>query len=160
MRNSRSRVRNNLACDIALLASVFLCGCALNYEDVGNTPEYSPLLNSCYSLSTNMLISGVNLGPGYGKDIDVYCIKPTSMRVVGPEIITDDTLQPGTVLEIRRVERSTVSIPFEGRRIIATVKVEPFSKAVEVPVEMEIEYVQSTNYMERVTNSVKHDGSK
>lgn len=105
-----------------------------------------------------MLISGVNLGPGYGKNIDVYYIRPISMRVVGPEIIADDTLKPGTVLEIKHIERSTVYIPLEGRRIIATVKVESFNKAVEVPINIDMEYIQSTNYMERVRVEGGHIG--
>jgi hypothetical protein len=133
---------------VAILFSIALCGCVVRYEDVSNKPEYASLLNARYSLSTNMLLSGINLGPGYGKDIDVYYIKPISMKVVGPEIITEDVLEPGTTLSIMSIERSTVSIPFEGRRTTATVSVEQYRKAVEVPIEIDIEYLQSTNYME------------
>jgi hypothetical protein len=131
------------------LATLF-SGCVLKYEDVSKEPEYSPLLNTYYSLGTNMLIQGVNMDIGYGKDIDVYIVKPISMRTAGPEIITNDILKPGTVLEVKRVERSTSSIPFEGRRIIATVEVDPFKKVVKVPVEIDLEYLQSTNYMNKL----------
>ena len=134
----------------AIFLSALLCGCMLKFEDVSSEPEYAPLLNTRYSLSTNMLIQGVNMDIGYGKDIDVYIINPISMWVAGPEIITNDILKPGTVLEVKRVERSTSSIPFEGRRIIATVAVDPFKKTVRIPIEIDLEYLQSTNYVSRL----------
>ncbi len=127
-----------------------LCGCMLKFEDVSEDVEYAPLLNTRYSLSTNMLIYGVSRPPGYGKDIDIYIIKPMNMRTIGSEILAEDTLKPETVLKARKVERSTIHIPFEGKRIITTVTVTPFEKAVEVPVVIDLKYIQSTNYMRRL----------
>lgn len=135
---------------VVFIFSLLLCGCVIKYEDVSNEPEYAPLLDTRYSLSTDMLIYGVNLPPGYGKDINVYMIEPMSMKTSGPEIITEDILKAETVLEVKRIERSIASIPLEGKRIIATVKVEPFKKSVEVPIEIDLQYIQSTDYMQLV----------
>ena len=135
-----------------LVACLFalLCGCMLKYKDVSEESEYAPLLNTCYSLRTDMLIYGVNLGPGYGKDINIYDIKPMSLRTKGPEMITEDVLKPGTILEIQSIRKSTISVPFEGKKVEAVVTVKPYTKAVNVPVVIGLEYIQSTNYVSKL----------
>ena len=138
------------ALGVAIMFYIGLCGCTIRYDDVSKNPEFAPLLNARFTVSTNMLLSGLSLGPGYGKDIDVYVIRPISIRVVGPEILTENILEPGTILTIKSIEKSTVSIPFEGRRIMATVSVLPHKKGVEAPVEIELEYLQSTNYVKQL----------
>lgn len=135
---------------VVVYLSLISGGCVIKYEDVSKEPEYAPLINTRYSLSTSMLIQGINLPPGYGPEIDVYSITPISMRTEGPEIITTDVLKSEAVLKVKCVERSTISIPFEGIRIIATVEVEPFEKEVKIPVEVDLAYLQSTNYMQKL----------
>ncbi len=134
---------------LACLLFLFCAGC-IRFEDVSAEAEYSPLIDTRYSLSTNMLIYGVNLDRGYGKNISVYMIDPMSMRTVGPEIITEDILKMETVLELKSIERSTIHIPFEGRRIIATVTVDIFAKTEDVPIVIDLKHIQSTNYMQRL----------
>jgi len=135
---------------LAVCLFTLLCGCMLKYEDVSKEPEYTPLLNTCYSLRTDMLIYGVNLDPGYGKDIDIYEIVPMSMRTRGPEIIMEDTLNTGTILEVQSVKRSINSVLFEGKNIQAVVRVNPYAKSVNVPVVIDLKYIQSTNYVSKL----------
>ena len=136
---------------IFVFFSALLCGCMLRYKDVSNEPEYSPLLKTRYALITEAYIYGVNLQPGYGDGINVYHIYPASYgRIVGPEILSEEILKPGVVLEIQSINRSTTSIPFEGRRIEAVVSVNPYGKAVDVPVTIDLEYLQSTNYVKKM----------
>jgi hypothetical protein len=134
----------------AIFLSALLCGCMLKYEDVSKEAEYAPLLNTCYSLRTNMLFYGMNLGPGYGKDINVYVIKPMSLRTTGPEIISEDTLKAGAVLEVQSIRRSITSVPFEGRKTQAVVEVIPCTKTTNVPVVIGLKYILSTNYVSRL----------
>jgi len=137
---------------VSLIACLFtlLCGCMLKFEDVSKEPEYTPLLNTSYSLRTNMLICGVNLEPGYGKDINIYIIDPMSLRTTGPEMITEDILKSGTILEVKSVQRSINSVLFEGKVVEAVVSVKPYAKAVEVPIVIDLKYLQSTNYMSKL----------
>ncbi len=126
----------------AILAFGFLSNCALKYEDVSNKPEYAPLLNSRYSLQTEMYLYGVNLPPGYGKDINVYDVYPT--RLSGPEIISEKVLEPGTVLEVQGVQRSIYHIPGDPS-VEALVKIIAFEPATNVPITISLEDLQSTN---------------
>ncbi len=129
---------------------VLLCGgCALKYENVSKYPEYEPLVNTYYSLSTNMLIYGVNSPPGYGKDINVYIVKPMNMRTSGPEILTEDILKPGAVIEVQGVRRSTNHLP-GNPSIDAVVTVQSYEKSADVPIVIDLKYLQSTNYMRRL----------
>lgn len=127
-----------------------LCGCMLKFEDVSEESEYVPLLSTRYSLMEDMRIQGVNLGPGYGKDIHVYMIDPVWLKITGPEIITEDILNSGTILEVRSVQRSINSVLLEGKKVQAVVEVNPCAKAADVPVVIDLKYLQSTNYMQRI----------
>ncbi|MFC1453808.1 hypothetical protein ACFLQL_01360 [Verrucomicrobiota bacterium] len=139
---------------VAFLFSMLLCGCKLKFEDVSKDPEYAPLLNTCYSLSTNMRIYGVNSPPFYGSEINIYIIYPMSIRIKGREIITEDVLTPGAVIEVQSVKQSINHIP-GYKSIDAVVKVSPFTKAVDVPVVIDLKYLRSTNYMQSVANNPK-----
>ena len=131
----------------AILAFGFLSNCALKYEDASNKPEYAPLLNSRYSLQTEMNLYGVNLPPGYGKDIHVYDIYP--MRHSGPEIISEKVLEPGTVLEVQGVRRSMNHIPGDPS-VEALVKIIGFEPATNVPITISLEDLQSTTLAKRI----------
>ena len=129
-----------------LLLILVLTGCVLKFEDVSQEPEYAPYIGSRYSLNTDMRISGVATP---GKDIDAYTIKPMSIRTSGPEIITEDVLKTGAVLEVQSIKRSINHIP-GYQSIYATVEVLSYEKEADVPVVIAFKYLQSTNYMRRV----------
>ena len=127
---------------------IFIFGCALRFKDV--SPEYSSLLGNRFSLESEMYISGVNLPPGYGKDINIYIISPILPTWIGPELITRDTLKQGTILKIQGVRKSINSVLLEGKQIEAVVEVELYEKAVNVPVVIELRHLRSLRWLEKV----------
>lgn len=135
---------------LALCLFTLISGCALKYEDVSELPGYMSILNSRFSLTNEMFISGVNLPPGYGKDINIYIIGPKQPTWSGPELITRDTLTSGTILKIQGIRRSINSVPFEGKKIEAVVAVEPYVKDVNVPVVIELKYLTSASYVKKL----------
>jgi hypothetical protein len=132
----------------SFILGMFLSGCVLRYENVSNDSKYKPLLKTCYSLKTEMLINGVNLPPGYGKDINIYSVNPIWPKVVGREIITEDLLDLETTLEIQNIRRSINHLP-GYQSIQAIVQVAPFTKSVDVPIVIDMEYIRSDIYMKR-----------
>lgn len=127
-----------------------LSGCVLKYEDVSNEPEYAPLLNTRYSLKTAMFIDGINLPPGYGKDINLYMVYPVaSGKISGPEIITEDTLSPKVTVKVLGVRKSVNHLP-GYQEVDAIVEIKPYEKAADVPVVIDLKYIQSTNYMQKL----------
>jgi hypothetical protein len=140
---------------IVLCSLLVLCGClTLKYEDVSKEAGYAPLVNTCYSLKTNMIINRIILPQWYGPNIDFYGIYPMWLRATGREIITEDILKQGTILKVQRVNRSTNHIPgFPFTEAVVDVK--PFVKAVDVPATINLGYL-STNYMNKL-NGVTND---
>lgn len=135
---------------IITIISLFalICGCALKYENVSAGPEYSQLLNTSYSLKTNLYIYGINLPPGYGKDINVYFVRP--WRGSGPEYITEDILNPGVTLRVQSIRKSINHIFFCDQVIEAVVEVSPYEKTADVPVTISLKYLQTTNYVNKL----------
>ena len=131
----------------AILAFGFLSNCALKYTDAIGEPEYASLLNSRYSLLAEMFISGVNLPPGYGKDIGVYDISPTGLS--GPEILSEEVLKPGTILEIQGIRKSLNHFPGDPS-VEALVKIAEFKPATNVPITIALEVLQSSNLARRI----------
>lgn len=139
----------------AIITVGILSSCALRYKDVSSDPKYAPLLNSRYSLQTEMNILGVNLPPGYGKDIDVYDICPKQKRRPhGPEIRSENVLEPGTVLEVQGVRRSINHIPGD-LSVEALVKLVPSKTATNVPITISLKDLQSTNYAKRMETTTE-----
>ena len=132
------------------LLSIFITGCdiAAQHEDVSNNFKYKELINSSYELTDYMNISGVNLPPGYGKDINIYTIDPTSPSWSGPELITRDKLPVSTILTIQSIRECTNCL-FDTI-IEAVVTVEPYKKAVNVMVVIDLENLTSNKYANRI----------
>lgn len=132
---------------LLLFFCILFCGCKLKYKDISKYPEYASLLNSSYSLTTNMLIYGVNLPSGYGKEINIYIIKPMSIRITGREIITEEILESGTVINIQGVRKSINHFPgFQSIEVL--VGASPYEKSAVAPIVMDLKYLESTKYME------------
>lgn len=127
-----------------------LTGCVMKYRDVSTEPEYATLINTCYWTLTDMYIDGVNLPPGYGKDIGLYTVYPVaSGKAVGPQNITENTLRPKTKIKVLGVRRSVNHIPGYGE-VEAIVDVSPFRKQAEVPIVISLRHLRSTNYMQKL----------
>jgi len=141
----------NLKIKLGIIFLVFILssGCLLRYKDVSSEPEYNFLLGTRYTLVTNMLIYGVNLPPGYGKEINVYIITPDIAGMTGPEIIVKDHLHLGTILKIQSVRKSVNHLP-GWQSIEAIVLEDSYTKNKDIPVVIDLKYIQSTNYMRRL----------
>ena len=136
-------INYNKALCIHLALVIFLCGCKPIYEDVSNEPEYAPLFNTCYSLNTEMLIQGVNFSR-YGRDINIYNVRPMWARVSGPEIISTDIVIEGTTLEIKSIIRTTNPL-FRNQSVEVIVEVTPFAKLAEAPIAIDLKYIKLNN---------------
>ena len=132
--------------------AALLSGCVLKYEDVSDDSQYEPLVNNRYVLSTNMFIYGVNLPPGYGVDINQYFILPSHPpQVSGREYISKEVLGKGVTLKVQGIKRSINHLP-GFQEIDAIIEVKPYKKTSDVPVVIDLRYIQSTNYMRRVNH--------
>ena len=129
------------------LSLVILTACKAVYKDVSSEPQYKSLLNNKYVLLEEMCISGVNLPPGYWKDINIYSIDPLSRNWTGPELISRSNLKKGTELTILRIEECRNCF---DERIDAVVHVEPFVKAVDVPITIDLNLIESRKLMEKI----------
>ena len=129
---------------------LLLYGCLLKYEDISKNSEYASFLNTCYSLKKDMFIYGINLDRGYGKDIHIYEILPMNMRTKGPEIIIEDILRSGTILEVQSIRQSVNNVLFTGKVIEAVVKATPYLKSANVPIVINLKYIQSSNYTSKI----------
>lgn len=133
-----------------ILLSTLLCGCKLHFKDVSGEPECAPLLNNRYSLSAKIYFFGITLPPGYGDDINIYTLRPVELGgISGPEILSEDILNPGTILEIQSIKKSINHIPgFQS--VDAVVSVIPFEKTADVPITISLRYIQSTHWMNKL----------
>ena len=103
-----------LVCSLLSAALCTVCGCNTpqKFEDVSSRPAYRAYIGAKYELQVAMHISGVNAPPGYEKTVDYYVINPTTPSWSGPELISRDTLAPGTEIMVDSVRRCT-NCPFE-----------------------------------------------
>ena len=124
-----------------LAAMVGISGCwALKYADISERPDYQHLIGTRYVSTGTMRISGVNLPPGYGPEIDIYTLEPSlDWDWTGPERISRETLPVGTTMTVESVWRCT-NCPFENR-IMVRVAVKEFAKEVDVPIKIDIKYL-------------------
>lgn len=124
-----------------LAGTVGISGCwALKYADVSDSPDYRDEVGNRYVSIGTMRISGVNLPPGYGPEIDYYHLEPTlDWDWNGPERISRETLPVGTMVTVESIWRCT-NCPFE-ERVDAGVAVDGFAKDVDVPIRIDIDYL-------------------
>ncbi len=121
-----------------MIVLVLLLGCGIpaTYTDVSNHPDFEWLVGRRFRLVEAMNISGVNLPPGYGEEIDVYFIDPTNLNWSGPELITRNTLEAGTVLTVQSVVECCFGTTRE-----AVVASDPYVIAVDVPIRIDLKYL-------------------
>jgi hypothetical protein len=128
-----------------LLAGLALsCGCntRARFEEVSSAPAYSRYIGEEYVLKVPMHISGVNLPPGYRKIIDIYVVNPTSPSWTGPELVTRETLPPGTVITVESVHRCTNCFLDFKDRLEAHLHIPGFGKTADRPVKISLEHLE------------------
>ncbi|MHB8791307.1 MAG: hypothetical protein ACYDBT_15670 [Desulfobulbaceae bacterium] len=122
-----------------LIFLLLLSGCVANYQDMSGHPGYAHLISTSYTTKEDMYITGINLPPGYGKNINVYLITPTNNIAIGPEVITRVILNKGTDFTIRGIKNCTNCLEKE---VIAIVSLGSYVKEVDVPVEISLNYIK------------------
>jgi hypothetical protein len=75
---------------LLIIGLLLLTGCTSQYKEVSEESGYMHRLNTSYTTLDDMYISGVNMPPGYGDNIDIYIIGPIKPTWIGPEVITRD----------------------------------------------------------------------
>jgi hypothetical protein len=134
---------------LALLATVlFLCGCntRAKFEDASDNPASSSYVGAGYLLKVPMHISGVNLPPGYRKVVDIYSVNPAASTLSGPEIVTQDTLPPGTLIVVDSVHRCTNCI--FGERVEARIRIPGYKTQVDRPIKISLKHLEP-QYVEK-----------
>ena len=97
-----------------------------------------------------MFILGINLPPGYGDDINIYTIRPIEYgRIKGLEILSEEILQSGTILEVQSIKKSINNLP-SYQNIDAVVTVTPNENKVDAPITIPLKHIQSTDWMEEL----------
>jgi hypothetical protein len=120
---------------ILLSCILLVCSCALEYKDISHQLGPSQLLGTQYVLLEDMLISGINLPPGYGREIGVYKISSVNPTWTGPELISRHTLPKGTNCL--------------KRTVVATVEISDYSNKALAPIEFDLKYIRQ-KYVERL----------
>jgi len=132
---------------ISVFLSLLLCGgCAIQYNDVSNQPEYKPLIGATYTTTNAMYISGVNAPPGYGKNIDYYKVHPLSYRWSGPEKISEDTFPSGTKLTVQVIRKATTH--FLGDRVQCEINISPYKTKETHPIYINLKDLKSSGSKE------------
>ena len=133
---------------VLLLSLFFLFGCRIVYKDISNEPQFSPLIGAKYIVKEKMFIYGINLPPGYGKEIEAYDVRPISVGgISGPEVITEGILERGEVLVIKSINRSKNLI---SPAIEAIVTLQSYDTQEGIPIFIHLHYLQSKKYAEKM----------
>ncbi len=91
------------------ILTLLMLGCdqIAEYEDVSHLPEIKDEVGRQYKYNEPMHLSGVNLPPGYGKEVDVYTISSPNPGWSGPELISRETLSAGQVFTVKSFLKCT-----------------------------------------------------
>lgn len=111
------------------------------FEDASDEAAYRPYIGAIYVSQVPMHLSGVNAPPGYGKTIDYYRLNPATPSWSGPELITRETLPPGTLIEVEAVERCTNCIFDAKDRLEARVRLPQQQMQSAHPITISLNYL-------------------
>lgn len=128
---------------VAVLVFGFLviasCDTVQKYENVSLDPAYRSYVGALYEFKVAMHISGVNAPPGYKKRVDYYVVNPASPSWGGPELITRDTLPPGTAVEVESVHRCTNCL--FGKLFKAKIQIPYYRTEFALPIHVPLQYL-------------------
>lgn len=127
---------------LAIVAVFSGCNTRARFEDVSKQRAYGSYVGEEYVLKVPMHLSGVNLPPGYHKIIDVYVVNPVSHTFTGPELITRDTLPPGTMIVVDSVHRCTNCFLDFKDRLEAHLRIPNYRSTLDRPITISLEYLE------------------
>jgi hypothetical protein len=96
-----------------------------------------------------MIVHGINLPPGYSNSIDLYIIAPAWWKEFGREYLTKEVINSKTIIKIISIKKSVNHFPGYSE-IDAQVELDSFDKKVDVPISIDLDYVLSTEYMDKM----------
>jgi hypothetical protein len=136
---------------LAVVTFAILSGCntRAKFEDVSNKGDYRSYIGVEYVLKVPTHLSGVNLPPGHRKVIDVYVVNPASSTFTGPELVSRDTLPPGTLIIVDSVHRCKNCFLDFGERLEAHIRIPRYRSAFDHPVKIALKYLEP-QFAERV----------
>ena len=88
-----------------LLFALVGCASVQIYEDVSKDSQYQSLIGQEYRLVKPMYLVGIDLPPGYSKDVEIYFVQEYSGS--GPEDVISYSLEEGLRFVINSVQRCT-----------------------------------------------------
>jgi len=119
-----------------------LASCSAKYEDASNEEKHVHLIGNKYKTTKELLIYGITTDKNYKQQIDLYTIHEPP-GIGGPEVLLEGHLEPGTVVQIKKVLRCINCIPPSllelEIEILSEKKYRDHPVTVEKP-EMRIEY--------------------
>lgn len=128
---------------LVMLASTLGCNTRAKFQEVSQERAYSGFIGAEYVLNVPMHLSGVNLPPGYRKVIDVYRLNPVSRTWTGPELVTRETLPPGTLLVVESIHRCTNCILDFKDRLEAQVRIVNHGTKVDRPIMVSLDFLEA-----------------
>jgi hypothetical protein len=143
---------------LGVVVAVILVGCVgplvvgifsetpLKFEDVSREEEFASYIGRRYVLTTNMLLYGVCLPPGYRDTIDQYFMTPDTPGPTGREVLSKERLEAGSSMEILGVQRSGRGIPGTSPTVEASFNLPNHPKATNVPVTVNWSYILCPEY--------------
>lgn len=107
------------------LVTTMLSGCwEAHFEDISNAEEHRDIVGMSYITVSPLLLSGVNLPPGYGDSVDICYLERTSPTWAGPELISRTTIEKGTLFTVLGAEQCTNCYFDFGSRIQYRIELE------------------------------------
>lgn len=79
-------------------------GCKSQYEDISHYKEYANIIGKTYRILEPLKIYGITRDRNYRKVIDFYDVTEFP-GISGPEVVTEDILKNGTLIQIEKVKR-------------------------------------------------------
>ena len=129
---------------VLLILIVFsLAGCKANYIDISDEPSVSHYIGQKYTAKHDMVVTGINLPPGYGDTVDIYRLgKLYAVQHKAPEEITTEIFPKGGTFTIEKVYECTNCLTF-GKSRYLTVKTTNFKKSFNVPIKIAMHEIES-----------------
>ncbi|MBK7952016.1 MAG: hypothetical protein IPK00_25510, partial [Deltaproteobacteria bacterium] len=125
----------------ALMMSFVALGCGfVDFEDVSDIPEFSDLMGREFVSMRETHLYGVSLDRDYAPHVDKFEILPVS--IAGPEVVSSETLPPGTKITVVSVLRCTNCWLDLEERIEVEVKFDPPRLQEEAKVRINLEHLR------------------
>lgn len=141
-----NKLRNYLVNTLLLLFTLTLFGCgAIKYTDISNDENYKYLVGQKYRLIQTMVVTGVNLPPGYGTEINIYFLESYPINWAGSELISEDLIKPATIIKVLNIQKGNWR-----NGIKVTVDIVGFTKKTDVDIFLKLELLKEGRFLKDI----------